>query len=53
MNVKDYSGLLSYFEDWGEIPAGNLTRAYLCFLNNNEAVKITIFVKIMHLQGAL
>lgn len=47
MTFNDYSGLLSYFEDWGEIPSGNLTCAYLLFLNDSEAVKISIIVKII------
>lgn len=48
MTFKDYSGLLSYFEACVEIPAGNLTCAYLLIPNNSEAVKISIIVKIIH-----
>lgn len=36
---KIFLGLLKYFEVCAEIPAVNLTCAYLIFLNNSEAVK--------------
>lgn len=48
MTFKDYSGLLSCFEACVEIPAGNLTYAYLLIPNNSEAVKISIIVKIIN-----